>query len=136
MSLGTNLLSFTATGNGSQTLAQPLNLQNSGGGTVTVQSVSAADSWVKFDPATIPPPPVALAAGQTLPVSVFADATLLSGPGYYQSTITVTTDAGTATVPVTLLIAANATMTLSPAGSPSSIRWLEMRRAIRTELSL
>ncbi len=50
-------------------------------------------------------------------MSVFADTTVLSGPGYYQSTITVTTDAGLATVPVTLLIAANATMTLSPAGT-------------------
>ncbi len=48
---------------------------------------------------------------------MFADTTVLSGPGYYQSTITVTTDAGSATVPVTLLIAANGTMTLAPAGS-------------------
>jgi uncharacterized protein (TIGR03437 family) len=117
LSPGTNLISFSATGNSSQTLAQPLNLQNSGGGVVTIQSVTAADSWVKFDPATIPPPPVALSAGQTLQVNVFADTTVLSGPGYYQSTITVTTDAGLAVVPVTVLIAANATMTLSPAGS-------------------
>ncbi len=120
LSLGTNLLSFSATGNSSQTLAQPLNLQNSGGGVVTIQSVSAADSWVKFDPATIPPPAMPLAAGQTLQVNVFADTTALSGPGYYQSTITVTTDAGSATVPVTLLIAPNGTMTLAPAGSQFS----------------
>ncbi len=120
LSVGTNLISFTAAGNSSQTLAQPLNLQNSGGGVVTIQSVTAADSWVKFDPATIPPPPVALLAGQTLQVNVFADTTVFSGPGYYQSTITVTTDAGLAVIPVTLLIAANATMTLSPAGSQSN----------------
>ena len=50
-------------------------------------------------------------------MNVFADTTVLAGPGYYQSSITVTTDAGSAVVPVTLLIAANATMTLSPAGS-------------------
>jgi uncharacterized protein (TIGR03437 family) len=117
LSLGTNLLSFSAAGNKSQTMAQPLNLQNSGGGVLTIQSVTAADSWVKFDPATIPPPPVPLSAGQTLQVNVSADPTVLSGPGYYQSSITVTTDAGLAVVPVTLLIAANATMTLSPAGS-------------------
>jgi uncharacterized protein (TIGR03437 family) len=117
LTLGTNLISFSATGNSSQTMAQPLNLQNSGGGVVTIQSVTAADSWVKFDPTTIPPPPVPLSAGQTLQVNVFADTTVLPGPGYYQSSITVTTDAGLAVVPVTLLIAANATMTLSPAGS-------------------
>ena len=117
LSVGTNLISFSAAGNSSHTLAQPLNLQNSGGGVVTIQSVTAADSWVRFDPATIPPPPVPLSAGQTLQVNVFADTTVLPGPGYYQSTITVTTDAGLAAIPVTLLIAANATMTLSPAGS-------------------
>ena len=117
LSVGSNVISFSATGNSSPTLAQSLNLQNSGGGVVTIQSVTAADSWVKFDPATIPPPPVALAAGQTLPVNVFADTTVLPGPGYYQSTITVTSDAGSASVPVTLLIAANGTMTLAPAGT-------------------
>jgi uncharacterized protein (TIGR03437 family) len=113
LTLGANLISFSAAGNSSQTMAQPLSLQNSGGGVVTIQSVTAADSWVKFDPATIPPPPIPLSAGQTLQVNVFADTTVLSGPGYYQSTITVTTDAGLAVVPV----AANATMTLGPAGS-------------------
>ena len=117
LTLGANLISFSAAGNSSQTMAQPLNLQNSGGGVLTIQSVTAADSWVKFDPATIPPPSVPLSGGQTLQVNVFADTTVLSGPGYYQSTITVTTDAGLATIPVTLLIAANATMTLGPAGS-------------------
>ncbi len=117
LTLGANLVSFSAAGNSSQTMAQPLSVQNSGGGVLTIQSVTAADSWVKFDPATIPPPPVPLSAGQTLQINVFADPTVLSGPGYYQSTITVTTDAGSAVVPVTLLIAANATMTLGPAGS-------------------
>ena len=45
LSLGTNLISFSAAGNKSQTMAQPLNLQNSGGGVVTIQSVTAADNW-------------------------------------------------------------------------------------------
>ena len=76
LTLGANLISFSAAGTSSQTPTQPLSLQNSGGGVVTIQSVTAADSWVKFDPATIPPPPVPLAAGQTLQANVFADTTV------------------------------------------------------------
>ena len=57
-----------------------------------------------------------LTAGQTDQVTVGANTTGLA-PGYYQSTITVSSSAGSVSIPITLLIAANATMTLSPAGS-------------------
>ncbi len=114
LTLGTGLLSFSATGNGSQTPPQTLALQNTGGGAITIQSVSASEPWVMFVPGTVP---TTLLAGQTGQMQVVADTTVLSGPGYYQSTITVTSSAGSANIPVTLLIAANADMTLIPAGT-------------------
>ena len=89
--------------------AQSLNIQNTGGGALNIVSITAADKWV-----TIGTYPASLAAGPPTPVTVTADPTGFN-PGYYQSSITVAASAGSATIPVTLNVAASA-MTVSPAG--------------------
>ncbi|MGD1070506.1 MAG: putative Ig domain-containing protein, partial [Bryobacteraceae bacterium] len=105
-----SLLSFSAQTSNPQPVSQTLGLQNMGGGTITVNSVTAANSFVTISgvPATIP-------AGPAVPVTVTVNPTGLSA-GYYQSTISVNTSAGSVSVPVTLLLAQNGTMTLNPAG--------------------
>src|ERR1019366_8319877 len=83
LSLGTTLLSFSATGTTPQTLSQFLNVQNSGGGTITVNSISAPDSWISISGA-----PSTLSAGQATEVTLTASTSRLAA-GYYQSTLTV-----------------------------------------------
>jgi uncharacterized protein (TIGR03437 family) len=111
-----SLLSFSSQTANPQSISESLNLQNAGGGTITVNSVTAADSFVTIGslPTTIPPGSASNPA--SVAVTVTVNPTGLSA-GFYQSTIFVNTSAGSANIPVTLLVAQNATMTLSPAGS-------------------
>jgi uncharacterized protein (TIGR03437 family) len=110
LSVNTNLLSYSTQTSNLVPLSQSLGLQNTGGGTIAVNSVTAADSFVTIAgvPATIP-------AGPAIPVTVTVDPAALQA-GYYQSTVFVSTSAGSVAVPVTVLIAENATLSLNPAG--------------------
>ena len=110
LSLTTNLLSFSAQTPNAQPVSQTLGLQNIGGGTITVNSVTAKDSFV-----TISGVPSTLTGGPAVAVTVTVTPGSLKA-GYYQSTIVVNTSAGSINVAVTLLLAANPTMTLNPAG--------------------
>lgn len=110
-----NLLSFTAQTSNEQAQSQSLGLQNTGGGTITVNSVTPADSFV-----TVSGVPSTIAAGPPVFISVTVNPTGLTA-AYYQSSVTISTSAGTITVPVTLLLSANATMTLNPAGTQFQI---------------
>jgi uncharacterized protein (TIGR03437 family) len=85
-------------------------IQNSGGGAITVYSVSAADSWLSLSGA-----PATVAAGPPTFVTATANTGALSA-GLYRSTITVATSAGTANLPVSLLLTAGQIYTLNPAG--------------------
>ena len=85
-------------------------IQNAGGGSITVNSVTSPDSWL-----TIGNAPASVAPGPPSYVSVTANATGLNA-GLYQSTITVATSAGSANLPVTLLVSTTITISLNPAG--------------------
>ncbi len=111
LAVTSGLLSFSAQTSNPGAISQSLGLQNVGGGTITVNSITAADSFV-----SISGTPSILPAGPAIPVTVTVNPSGLSA-GYYQSTISINTSAGSANVPVTLFIAQNATMTLSPGGS-------------------
>jgi uncharacterized protein (TIGR03437 family) len=111
LSLSSGLLSFSVTGLTAQTLTQFVSLQNTGGGSISINSVSASSPWV-----TLSGIPSTVTAGQSIPITVTVDTTSLTA-GYYQSTITVTSSAGSASVPVTLLLSSSPTMTLNPGGS-------------------
>jgi uncharacterized protein (TIGR03437 family) len=106
-----NLLSFSAQTSGSQNPSQTLGLENAGGGLLTVNSLTPGDSFLSVGsfPSSIP-------TGPPVPVTVTVNPAGLA-PGYYQSSILVNTSAGSASVPVTLLLSQNATMTLNPAGA-------------------
>jgi adhesin/invasin len=106
-----SLLSFSAQTANPQPVSQTLGIQNVGGGSVTVNSITAADSFV-----TISGVPPAIAAGPAIPVTVTVNPAGLAA-SYYQSAILVNTSAGSLNVPLTLLLAQNPTMTLNPAGT-------------------
>jgi FG-GAP-like repeat/Putative Ig domain/Beta-propeller repeat len=105
------LVSFAAlTGNpGPQ--SQPLGIQNSGGGTLQIISVTPADSWL-----SVTGVPSSLVAGPAVPMTVTANSMGLDA-NFYRSTLTAVTSAGTIVVPVTLNVAQSVTMTLSPSGA-------------------
>jgi uncharacterized protein (TIGR03437 family) len=115
LSVDSQLLSFTAAASNPQTSSATLTVQNTGGGTLKNVSISAADSWISIGagPASIPPGPGA-------PIAVTINPGTLPG-GFYTSSINVSSSAGNASVPVALLISANSTMSLGPAGQQFSM---------------
>ena len=88
---------------------------NVGGGSLAIQSVSAADSLISVGafPATVAPGPGGAVTITANPMGL--------KPGYYFSSLTVVSSAGTASVPVTLLISASAFLTLGPSGTLFSL---------------
>jgi uncharacterized protein (TIGR03437 family) len=111
LAVTSSLLSFSAQTANPQPVSQTLGLQNVGGGAITVNSITAANSFV-----TVSGVPATVAAGPAIPVTVTVNPGSLAA-GFYQSTILVNTSAGSVNVPVTLLLAQDPTMTLSPAGT-------------------
>jgi uncharacterized protein (TIGR03437 family) len=106
----TDLLSFTTPAANAQTTTQSLGLQNAGGGSITFTSVTCGASFC-----TVGTAPASLGAGATGSITVQANPAGLSA-GYYFTAVTIVSSAGTITVPVTFLIAANPSLVLEPAG--------------------
>ena len=115
LSAATSLLSFAATTAAPTAPTRDFAISNSGGGTLNISSVSPSDSWIKVSGA-----PTTLKAGITANVVVGIDTTGLT-PGYFQGAVVVTTDAGTARVPVVLNYVATGTMSLAPGGTQFSM---------------
>jgi hypothetical protein len=115
LSLGSSLLSFTALTSNPQPSSSALSIVNSGGGSLAIQSVTAADSWISVGafPAAVPPGPGGSVTITASPAGL--------NPGYYLSSVTVASSAGSASVPVTLLVAGSGVMTLGPAGTQFSM---------------
>ncbi len=110
LQVGTTLLSFATTTSNTGAIGQSISLQNAGGGTIGFASMTCEDAWC-----TVGAPP-ALAGGASAAVPVTVDPSLLT-PGFYRTQVDIATSAGNASVPVTLFIAPNSTMTLAPAGN-------------------
>ena len=108
------LLSFSATAAATGTQSQPLGIENTGGGSLTVNSVSCEASWCIVTSA-----PSAIAAGSTDQVIVAVDPTQLS-PGLSRTAVDVSSAAGAVSVPVDVFISQSASMSLSPAGAQFS----------------
>ena len=93
-----------------------MGLENDGGGTITVNSITSPDAFVSISGSSCRhPPPV-----PAIPVTVTVNPAGLAA-NYYQSTILVNTSAGSANVPVILQVAQNPIMTLSPTGAQFQI---------------
>jgi uncharacterized protein (TIGR03437 family) len=114
LQISTGLLSFATTSASSTSLSQPINIQNAGGGSLGFASLSCEAPWC-----TVGPSPQSLGGGASAAVPVTVNPSLLS-PGFYRTQVDITTSAGQGSAPITLFIAANATMTLAPAGEQFS----------------
>ncbi len=111
LTLSTSLLSFSAQNSSTASISQTLGVQNTGGGTITVNSITSASSFVTLSgiPASIP-------AGPAIPVTVTVNPAGLVA-GYYQGTIVVDTSAGSVNLPLDFLLTQSPIMTLNPSGS-------------------
>ena len=114
LTLTKSLVALTVTPTNLQASGQ-FGIQNIGGGSIAVSSVSSPDPWV-----TIGGAPSTVAPGPGTYVTVGVSAAGLA-PGLYRSTITVVTSAGSVNLPVTLLYTTNLTVTLNPAGQQYSM---------------
>jgi uncharacterized protein (TIGR03437 family) len=108
--ISTGLVSFATTNAAPGALSQPINVQNAGGGSLGFASISCEASWCSAGPA-----PQSLGGGASAAIPVTVNPGLLS-PGFYRTQVDFTTSGGKGSVPVTLFISANATMTLAPEG--------------------
>ncbi len=111
LTLTSSLLTFSEPVSNAVALSKTLGIQNSGGGTLTIASVTPGDSWL-----TVSGAPPALQGGPATPMTVTANPAGL-GAGLHRSSIAVVSSAGTTTVPVTLNLTQVLTMSLEPAGS-------------------
>ncbi|HWD98450.1 MAG TPA: DVUA0089 family protein [Bryobacteraceae bacterium] len=115
LTFDTNLLSFGATASNPGRSTRTLDLGNSGGGVLTINSITAADKWLSISGS-----PSAVQAGPAVPLTVSADSTGLSA-GYYTSSLVIDTSAGSQSLPVSLLVSPGLTMSVAPQGSTFQI---------------
>ncbi len=115
LSLTTGLVSFSTGGASTAAQSETVGVQNVGGGSITVTSASAADSWLSVSNL-----PATLVSGPAVPMTITANPAGLA-PGYYRSTVTINSSAGSDTLAVTLLISSTVTITLGPSGTQYSL---------------
>jgi uncharacterized protein (TIGR03437 family) len=106
----TNLLSFSTTSSPPAASTQQLTIQNTGGDPLSFDSIGCEASWC-----TVGSVPMFVYGGASLPINVTADPTGLT-PGFYRTTVDISTSAGFASIPVTLLIAESSELLLAPSG--------------------
>ena len=106
----TDVLSFSTSAASPQPSTQSLNVQNTGGGSIIFTSVTCPQTWC-----TAGPLPAPLGAGVTASINVTANPSGLSS-GFYFTTLTIVSSAGTTAVPVTFFIAGNPSLALNPSG--------------------
>jgi len=110
LGIDTGVLAFATTTANLATMTQSIVVENTGGGTLAFSTIACETGWC-----TTGAPPSGLGGNSSTSVPVTVDPSLLS-PGFYRTQVDITTSNGQGSVPVTLFIAANSTMTLAPAG--------------------
>jgi uncharacterized protein (TIGR03437 family) len=111
LTVPTNLISFATPASSPQVQSQGLLVQNTGGGTIGFGSAACESAWC-----TVTGVPGSIGAGASASLTVTADPSRLAA-GFYRTAVDLKTSAGLASVPVTLFIATNSSMTLQPAGT-------------------
>lgn len=106
----TDLLAFGASTSGPAPAPQSITIQNSGGGTLGIASVSCEAAWCTAGGA-----PGSLAGGVSAAIPITINTGLLTA-GFSRTQVDITSSAGRASVPVTVLLSSVSTMTLAPAG--------------------
>jgi uncharacterized protein (TIGR03437 family) len=94
-----------------QAVSQTIGLQNVGGGSISISSVTSATNDIAISGV-----PSSLAAGPAVPITLTLTPAGL-GAGFYQSSLSFITSVGPVTIPVTILISTSPVMTLSPGGA-------------------
>ncbi len=112
----TDLLSFGAMTSSLQAMTQSIAIQNAGGGSLGIGSVSCEAAWCTAGSA-----PASLPGGASGSIQVSINPALLTA-GFFRTQVDIATSAGTASVPVTVLVAADSTMTLAPVGTQFSMQ--------------
>jgi uncharacterized protein (TIGR03437 family) len=111
IALTDSLISFQSAVSTPATQSRTIGIQNTGGGELTINSVSARDAWV-----TVSSAPASVVAGRTSPIVVSANPAGLAA-GYYTSAVAITTPAGVGVLTVTLDVVAAPRMTPAPSGA-------------------
>ena len=106
-----DLLNFGTTAASLAPISQILNIANAGGGSLTIRSISCEASWCSVGNI---PASVSGGASAAIPITVNPAAT---GPGFFRTQVDIQTSGGTASVPVTLFVAASSGLSLAPSGS-------------------
>jgi len=116
--LSTGLLNFLTSANASQPLSQTLLIQNGGGATLQIDSVSSSAPWVSVNGLSLFS--ASLQGGQQTALTIIVDPSGFA-PGFYRTTLTVSSTVGMTTIPLTLFVTGSQAMTLSSLGSQFSI---------------
>jgi uncharacterized protein (TIGR03437 family) len=109
LDLLSDLVSFSAAP-GTGRMTQSLGLQNSGGGTIGVGSITCDAPWCG-----VAGVPGSIAGGLTSNIAVSADPTGLAR-GYYRGVLTIRASTGVSAVPVTLFVSSSSSISLQPSG--------------------
>ncbi|HZL56284.1 MAG TPA: putative Ig domain-containing protein, partial [Bryobacteraceae bacterium] len=112
----TDLLAFGTSTAALQPMTQTIAIANAGGGSLGVASLSCEAAWC-----TVASGPGSLAGGVSASIPVTVNPALLTA-GFFRTQIDITTSAGTGSVPVTVLIAADSSLTLAPVGDQFSLQ--------------
>ena len=115
LQVDTSLLAFATTAADTGTISQSINVENTGGGTIQFTSVACEAAWCSAGSV-----PAGLGGGSSASIPVTVSPSVLA-PGFYRTQVDIVTSAGPGSTTVTLFIAPNSTMTLSPAGAQFSM---------------
>ena len=107
----TQLLSFSTSSSPATASSQPLTIQNTGGTPLSFASINCEASWC-----TVGSVPMFVYPGASAPVNITADPTGLN-PGFYRTTVDISSSGGFASIPVTFLIAQASELLLAPSGA-------------------
>jgi large repetitive protein len=140
LQVNTSLVAFATTAADTGTLSQSIEVGNTGGGTIDITSVACEAAWcsagplpagvgggsnasieiAKAEAAGGPSSAGGVGGGSSVSIPVTVNPGLLP-PGFYRTQVDIATSAGPGSTAVTLFIAANSTMTLSPQGAQFSM---------------
>lgn len=111
LNVQTDLLSFSITSSPPAASAQPLDIQNAGGQSLGITSISCEATWCHVGAYA-----GSLDAGVSAAIPITADPTGLP-PNYYRTAVDIVSSGGVASIPVTLLIAQSSQIVLGSSGA-------------------